>query len=91
MRLFGIQSELFLPRETPLVYVHAASGEQRCERISALSALSAGERCVVSASAAALMQVLAPRKAFAESMLTLEVGETIEAAVTDRKIGCRRV
>lgn len=86
VRLFGVQSELFLPRETPLVYVHAASGEQRCERISTLSALSAGERCVVSASAAALMQVLAPKKAFAESMLSLEVGETIEPRSLTEKL-----
>jgi transcription-repair coupling factor (superfamily II helicase) len=86
VRLFGAQSELFLPRETPLVYVHAASGEQRCERISALSALSAGERCVVSASAAALMQVLAPKKAFAESMLSLQVGETIDPRSLTEKL-----
>ena len=29
VRLFGVRAELFLPRETPLVYVHAASGENR--------------------------------------------------------------
>jgi len=85
-RLFGVQSELFLPRETPLVYVHAASGEQRCERISALSALSANERCVVSASAAALMQALAPKQAFSESMLSLEVGKTIEPRALTEKL-----
>ncbi|NLI53353.1 MAG: transcription-repair coupling factor [Clostridiales bacterium] len=77
-RLFGTRAELFLPRETPLVYVHAASGEGRGERISALSALLDGAPCVVAASAAALMQALAPRGAFAGSELCLSVGDTLE-------------
>ena len=77
-RLFGVRAELFLPRETPLVYVHAASGENRSARISALSALLDGEPCVISASAAALMQALAPRGAFAASQLTISVGDTLE-------------
>ena len=84
-RLFGQQAEVFLPRETPLVYVRAVSGEQRSERISALSALAAGERTVVSASAAALMQALAPKAAFLESMLTLRVGDALSPrALTER-------
>jgi len=77
-RLFGVRAELFLPRETPLVYVRAASGEQRGERISALSALLDGGPCVVAASAAALMQALAPKDAFAASRAELAVGDTLE-------------
>ena len=77
-RLFGVRSELFLPRETPLVYVHAASGENRSARISALSALLSGESCVVAASAASLMQTLAPRGAFAASQISISVGDTLE-------------
>ncbi|MDD4311688.1 MAG: hypothetical protein PHW41_04325, partial [Eubacteriales bacterium] len=77
-RLFGVRSELFLPRETPLVYVHAASGENRSARISALSALLEGEPCVIAASAASLMQALAPRGAFANSQITISVGDTLE-------------
>ena len=77
-RLFGAHAELFLPRETPLVYVQAASGENRGARIAALSALSGGKRCVVAASAAALMQVLAPKQAFTESQITLSVGEAVD-------------
>lgn len=77
-RLFGVRAELFLPRETPLVYVHAASGENRSARISALSALLDGEPCVVAASAASLMQALAPRGAFAASQITIHVGDTLE-------------
>ena len=77
-RLIGARAELFLPRETPLVYVHAASGEGRSERISALSALLDGEPCVVAASAAALMQVLAPKGAFAKSRIMVSVGDTLE-------------
>ncbi len=75
-RLFGVHTELFLARETPLVYVHAVSGEQRTERISALCALLTGEPCVISASASALMQTLAPKSAFAASLRLLKVGET---------------
>lgn len=78
VRLFGVRSELFLPRETPLTYVHAASGENRGARISALSALLYGEPCVIAASAAALMQTLAPKGAFANSQITLHVGDTLE-------------
>ncbi|MEN6339225.1 MAG: transcription-repair coupling factor [Clostridiaceae bacterium] len=78
VRLFGQRAELFLPRETPLVYVHAASGEQRGARISALSALIGGENCVVSASAAALLQVLPPKEAFRKSIFRLSVGDTLE-------------
>jgi len=78
VRLFGVRSELFLPRETPLTYVHAASGENRGARISALSALLDGEPCVIAASAAALMQTLAPKGAFANSQITLHVGDTLE-------------
>lgn len=77
-RLFGVSAELFLPRETPLTYVHAESGEQRGERISALCTLLTGEPCVVCASAAALLQALAPKGAFAASLLTLHVGDTVE-------------
>ncbi len=77
-RLFGARSELFLARETPLTFVHAASGENRSARISALSALLSGEPCVVSASAAALMQALAPKGAFAASELHICVGDTLE-------------
>ncbi|MEA4940452.1 MAG: transcription-repair coupling factor [Christensenella sp.] len=77
-RLFGVSAELFLPRETPLTYVHAESGEQRGERISALCTLLTGEPCVVCASAAALLQALAPKGAFAASLLTLQVGDTVE-------------
>ena len=77
-RLFGVRAELFLPRETPLVYVHAASGEQRGERISALSALLSGEPCLISASAAALLQVLAPKSVFAASLFPLRVGDAVE-------------
>ena len=77
-RLFGVRAELFLPRETPLTYVHAASGENRSARISALSALLDGEPCVVAASAAALMQTLAPRGAFAYSQMRVSVGDALE-------------
>lgn len=77
-RLFGARSELFLPRETPLVYVHAASGENRSARISALSALLDGEPCVTAASAASLMQALSPKGAFAASQISLSVGDTQE-------------
>ncbi len=77
-RLFGVRAELFLPRETPLVYVHAASGENRSARISALCSLLLGEPCVVAASAAALMQALSPKGAFAQSQLSLSVGDTLE-------------
>jgi transcription-repair coupling factor (superfamily II helicase) len=77
-RLFGVRAELFLPRETPLTYVHAESGEQRGERISALCALLSGEPCVVCASAAALLQALAPKGAFAASLLELHVGDTVQ-------------
>ena len=75
-RLFGVRAELFLARETPLVYVHAVSGEQRTARIAALCALLSGEPCVISASASALMQALAPKSAFAASLRSLKVGET---------------
>ncbi len=78
VRLFGVRAELFLPRETPLVYVQAASGERRGARIAALSALAEGERCVVSASAAALMETLAPKRAFCESMLSFSTGDAME-------------
>lgn len=78
VRLYGVRAELFLPRETPLTYVHAASGENRGARISALSALLDGEPCVIAASAAALMQTLAPKGAFANSQITLHVGDTLE-------------
>jgi transcription-repair coupling factor (superfamily II helicase) len=85
--LFGAQAELFLPRETPLVYVHAVSGEQRSERISALCALAAGETCVVCASAASLMQVLAPKQAFCESIFSLAVGDSLEPrTLTERLV-----
>ncbi len=77
-RLFGVRAELFLPRETPLTYVHAASGENRSARISALSALLDGEPCVVAASAAALMQALAPKGAFAYSQMRVSVGDALE-------------
>ncbi len=77
-RLFGVRAELFLPRETPLVYALAASGEGRSERISALCALLDGEPCVVSASAAALMQALAPKGAFAESRICVSVGDALD-------------
>ena len=77
-RLFGVRAELFLPRETPLTYVHAASGENRSARISALSTLLDGEPCVVAASAAALMQTLAPRGAFAYSQMRVSVGDALE-------------
>ncbi|MCE5190057.1 MAG: transcription-repair coupling factor [Eubacteriales bacterium] len=75
-RLFGVRAELFLPRETPLTYVHAASGEQRGERISALCTLLSGEPCAICASAAALLQALAPKDAFAASLFRLWVGDT---------------
>ncbi len=78
VRLFGMRAELFLPRETPLVYVHAASGEGRSERIGALSALLDGEPCVVSASAAALMQALAPKGAFHKSRIFISVGDSLD-------------
>jgi len=85
--LFGARAELFLPRETPLVYVHAVSGEQRSERISALCALAAGETCVVCASAASLMQVLAPKQAFCESIFSLSVGDSLEPrTLTERLV-----
>jgi len=77
-RLFGVRAELFLPRETPLTYVHAASGENRSARISALCTLLDGEPCVVAASAAALMQVLAPKGVFAGSQIAISVGDTLE-------------
>ncbi len=77
-RLFGVRSELFLPRETPLAYVHAASGEGRGERIAALCALLEGEPCVVAASAAALMQALAPKGAFLQSRIAVSVGDKLE-------------
>ncbi len=77
VRLFGARAELFLPRETPLTYVHAASGENRGARISALSALLDGEPCVVAASAASLMQALAPKGAFATSQITIQVGDAL--------------
>ncbi len=77
-RLYGARAELFLPRETPLTFVHAASGEGRSERISALCTLLDGEPCVVAASAAALMQVLAPKGAFVRSLISVSVGDTLE-------------
>ena len=88
VRLYGTRAELFLPRETPLTYVHAASGEGRSERIATLSALLDGENCVVAASAAALMQVLAPKGAFAGSRITLTVGDTLEPRALIERLVC---
>ncbi len=85
-RLFGTRAELFLPRETPLAYVHAASGEGRSERISTLSALLDGAPCVVCASAASLMQVLAPQSVFADSRIDVRVGDTMDPRALIRRL-----
>jgi len=61
IRLFGLSAQPFLPRETPLVHVCAVSGPRYIDRIAALTALVNGAPMVVAASAAALMQVLAPK------------------------------
>ncbi len=71
------RAELFLPRDTPLVFVHASSGAQRERRISALAALASGESCVVTASASALLQALAPKEAFLGSMPHISVGDAL--------------
>ncbi|MEA4869985.1 MAG: transcription-repair coupling factor [Christensenella sp.] len=76
-RLFGVRAELFLARETPLTYVHAASGEGRSARIAALTTLLDGEPCVVAATAASLMQALAPKGAFAQSRIHVKVGDEL--------------
>ena len=85
-RLLGVRAELFLPRETPLTYVHAASGEGRSARISALCTLLDGVPCVVAASAAALMQALAPKGAFANSRILLAAGDTLEPRMLVEKL-----
>ena len=77
IRAFGVDAETFLPRDTPLVHVHAASGERTERRIGTLARLIAGDRLVVVTTAAALMQALAPRRAFADMLLTLHVGDTL--------------
>ena len=73
---FGVPAATFFPRDTPLVHVHAASGERIERRIGTLTKLVTGERIIVVATVAALMQVLAPRDAFADMLYTLSVGDT---------------
>ncbi len=68
---------LFLTRETPLVHVCAVSGERREQRVNTLSRLVLGEASVVVASAAAVMQKLAPRDLFAAMVKTLHPGDEI--------------
>ena len=78
MRAFGVPTEAFLPRDTPLVHVHAASGERVERRIAVLTALARGQRIAVVATVAALMQALAPKSAFADMLLLLRVGDAME-------------
>ncbi|MEG1755325.1 MAG: transcription-repair coupling factor [Clostridia bacterium] len=77
-RLMGVETALLLPRETPLTYVRAASGERESDRIQALTLLVRNERAVVACSAAAAMQALAPKRAFAEQIIDIHTGEALE-------------
>ncbi len=76
-RLLGIDAYAFLPRETPLVHVCAVSGERATDRIATLARLAGNRRTVVAASAAALMQALAPRDAFSQGLFSVRTGEEL--------------
>lgn len=75
---FGVAAALFLPRETPLVHMCAVSPERAAKRIGTLTGLVGGERLLVVASMAALMQRLAPPGAFKEGIRRVQVGDTLE-------------
>lgn len=77
VRMFGLDASVFLPRETPLVHVCAASDERTADRIAALARLCAGERTIVAASASALMQALAPMAEFAKGLFFVRTGESL--------------
>ncbi len=76
-RALGARAVLFPLRETPLVHAYAGSPERAAGRISALTRLVSGERLLICATVAALMQRLAPPEAFIEGVLTLGTGDAI--------------
>lgn len=77
VRLFGVRAEL-LCRAKRRWSMFTRPPARTGARASPLSVLLDGEPCVVAASAASLMQALAPKGAFAASQITISVGDTLE-------------
>ncbi|MDO4544427.1 MAG: transcription-repair coupling factor [Clostridia bacterium] len=69
---------LFLPRDMPLTNVQAVSFERRSGRLAVLTKLALSVPCKVVTCAAALIELLAPLKAFVEAQTTVAVGQSIE-------------
>lgn len=68
---------LFLPREMPLVHVQAVSFERRTQRLKVLSRLALGVPCCIITCTAAVMEALAPKKAFSSMQMSVAVGNEL--------------
>ena len=75
LRAYAPDALLFLPRDLPLVYLQAVSGERRAQRLAVLSRLALHTPTLLVTCAEALMERLAPPATFLSQLKTVAVGE----------------
>lgn len=85
-RGFFPEAAVFLPRDVPLVHVLNVSDERSIQRVGALTRAVTSERPVILCSIEAVLQRLAPKKAFFEQCYRIRSGDTMEPRQLVKKL-----